>query len=280
MKPPAPTRPYRILVPLDGSAQSEVVLPFLNLLASKADVEVELLRCFEPPSAVYAMSELDEHLNESQLQALMLRYLQTKQGALKGIPSQVRVACGEPSSEILDRSEGKDFVVLASRGRRAPGRWRIGSVTMRIASFSPKPVLVIPSAPVGRSRLETLLVGLDGSVSAERALSVGAKLAKDLSAGVILFQAVPKGLGVADPEVALREARVYLENLAKGYPEQPMSIEVRTDGKIDLAERAEELGADLVALGSHGLRDPARRVMGSTAEDALHQARCPVLVVR
>jgi nucleotide-binding universal stress UspA family protein len=55
---------------------------------------------------------------------------------------------------------------------------------------------------------------------------------------------------------------------------------VRADGKIDIAQRAEELGAELIVIGSHGLRDVARRVMGSVAEDTLHQAHCPVLVVR
>ena len=270
---------YRILVPLDGSAQSEAVLPFLVLLASKTSIELELFRCFEPLSTVYALPELDEHLSQDKLGDLMLGYLQSKQSALEKIPSQVRVACGVPSSEILDRSKAVDMVILSSHGRKAPGRWQIGSVTMRIASFCEKPVLVIPVAPP-RPTLETLLVGLDGSLFAERALAVAAEFAKALGAKVVLYRAVPESHGVVSPEAGAAGATAYLEKIAKGYPDQPMSTVVGADGKIDIAQRAKELEADLVVIGSHGLRDVARRVIGSVAEDVLHQARCPVLVVR
>ncbi len=43
---------------------------------------------------------------------------------------------------------------------------------------------------------------------------------------------------------------------------------------------AEELGADLILIGTHGRTGLPRLVMGSTAEHVVREAGCPVLVVR
>jgi nucleotide-binding universal stress UspA family protein len=46
------------------------------------------------------------------------------------------------------------------------------------------------------------------------------------------------------------------------------------------ADRAEELGAELIVVGSHGRTGFARFVLGSTAERVTRLAHCPVLVVK
>lgn len=43
---------------------------------------------------------------------------------------------------------------------------------------------------------------------------------------------------------------------------------------------AEEVGADLVMLGTHGYTGVQRLLMGSTAEQVVREVGCPVLVVR
>ena len=43
---------------------------------------------------------------------------------------------------------------------------------------------------------------------------------------------------------------------------------------------AEELGADLIVLGSRGLSGMKRLLMGSVSESVVRHAHCPVLVVR
>ena len=43
---------------------------------------------------------------------------------------------------------------------------------------------------------------------------------------------------------------------------------------------AEELGADLIVLGSRGLGGMKRLLMGSVSESVVRHAHCPVLVVR
>jgi nucleotide-binding universal stress UspA family protein len=43
---------------------------------------------------------------------------------------------------------------------------------------------------------------------------------------------------------------------------------------------AEELGADLIAMGGRGLGGVKRALMGSVSDSVVRHAHCPVLVVR
>ncbi len=48
----------------------------------------------------------------------------------------------------------------------------------------------------------------------------------------------------------------------------------------EILDLAEEVGADLILVGTHGRTGLARAMMGSTAEHVMRDAGCPVLVVR
>jgi nucleotide-binding universal stress UspA family protein len=47
-----------------------------------------------------------------------------------------------------------------------------------------------------------------------------------------------------------------------------------------IVERAEETGADLIVVGSHGYRAWERLLIGSVSDSVVHHAPCSVLVVR
>jgi|SRR5580765_7974591 len=50
------------------------------------------------------------------------------------------------------------------------------------------------------------------------------------------------------------------------------------DGRI--VETAEEMGADLIVIGSHGYKQWERLLLGSVSDSVVHHAHCSVLVVR
>jgi nucleotide-binding universal stress UspA family protein len=52
------------------------------------------------------------------------------------------------------------------------------------------------------------------------------------------------------------------------------------DAANELVETAEELGADLLVIGSHNRSRVERLFVGSVAEKVLHNARCPVFIAR
>ncbi len=75
-----------------------------------------------------------------------------------------------------------------------------------------------------------------------------------------------------------------LENLALAVPEKEFGkvcLDVRMGDPGQVAsDRAEELGADLIIVGSHGRTGLTRLVLGSVAERVTRLAHCPVLVVK
>ncbi len=50
------------------------------------------------------------------------------------------------------------------------------------------------------------------------------------------------------------------------------------DGRI--VETAEEMGADLIVIGSHGYKQWERLLLGSVSDSVVHHAHCSVMVVR
>lgn len=141
-----------------------------------------------------------------------------------------------------------------------------------------------------------IVVPLDGSQLAERALAPAIALARQDGAEVILlrvpvlaqmFIAAEGGYGLLYPEKTLNESREaavdYLQavrqaNAAENYSLRSMVGEGDVAGA--LVDKAAEEKADLIVMSSHGYSGLTRWVLGSVAEKVLRAAPCPVLVVR
>src|SRR5688500_4151693 len=146
-----------------------------------------------------------------------------------------------------------------------------------------------------------LLVALDGSEIAERVLPYAEALAERFGASVTLLRAtpsagallaetagaIPVGGPVLDPtpiaEAERREAAGYLAAVADRLRGKGIEVRVeQPEGAADeiLVRRAGELGADLIAMTTHGRGGLERLVFGSVADAVLRHAPCPVLLVR
>lgn len=87
--------------------------------------------------------------------------------------------------------------------------------------------------------------------------------------------------GVVDDGERMRQA---LESMQTQLPVKEfgnLNIDVRFgDPGTVVADRAKELGAELIVIGSHGRSGLARLMLGSVAEQVTRLAPCPVLVVK
>jgi universal stress protein A len=122
-----------------------------------------------------------------------------------------------------------------------------------------------------------ILVALDFSESNARTVAVAAEWARAFSGRLQLAHVVPLS--------GLREAgaRDALEAFAVPGPDG--LVESRTVVKalspdLGLLALAQERGADLIVLGTHGRSGLKHVRLGSTAERVVEHARCPVLTVR
>jgi nucleotide-binding universal stress UspA family protein len=135
-----------------------------------------------------------------------------------------------------------------------------------------------------------LLVPLDGSCLAETSLVVVERLAAVYKATVVLLHVIERGAPASvHGERHLRtavEAQTYLAGLAARLSAGGIAVEAHAhdvpEGDVarSIVAHAEEGGADLIALCTHGgggLRD---LLVGSIAQQVLRRGTAPVLLTR
>jgi nucleotide-binding universal stress UspA family protein len=202
-----------ILVPLDGSALAEQVLPYARELAPLLGAEIRLVRVLtdteptnvyiEPLVGVYGVAELPEAYQERRRQAWdTLRqhadgYLTAQaldlQGAGLDIATEVLVG---PTGEVIvedARSQGAALIMMATHGYGGLKRWTLGSVTDKVVHTAATPVFVVRGAgspPAADPTIKRILVPLDGSAFAEQVLPLATELATCANAQLILLEAI------------------------------------------------------------------------------------------
>ena len=140
----------------------------------------------------------------------------------------------------------------------------------------------------------TLVVGTDGSPTADKAVAAAAELARAWGSElhiVTAFRAPRSGMGSAAgvelvdsgvghalaEEGALAVAHAAIERFGDGIAAEAHEAPGNADDVILAA--AAEVGADLIVVGSKGMQG-ARRYLGSVPNSVAHGADCAVLVVK
>jgi nucleotide-binding universal stress UspA family protein len=138
-----------------------------------------------------------------------------------------------------------------------------------------------------------VVVGTDGSPTADSAVAAAADLARSWGSELHIITAVrsPRsGMGSASGAPLVDSGSdAVLEEGAKNVVAQAVSahgsgLKVEghsAQGNADdvILETAAELGADLIVVGSKGMRG-ARRYLGSVPNSVAHGAHCAVLIVK
>jgi nucleotide-binding universal stress UspA family protein len=274
---------HRMLVPLDGSAQADRVLPYASWLASRLQIPILLLSIVD----LRVTSSAPGRGNvEQQLQQAVDRLHSD------GVQATMAMTAGRPAEEILGvaESQGCDLIVLSTSTRQSLGRGTLGPVTDKVFHASQIPLLLLPplaaEPPVlPPQAVTTLIIPLDGSVLAEAALPFAEALAQKLSVEVILARAVPfAGAIVSEtaPPTGELEARAYLRSLVQKLQSEGLAVQARTfDGPpVEyILALAGQTPHSLVVLTTHGRSAVARWFVGSVAEGIVRAATVPVLVI-
>jgi len=128
-------------------------------------------------------------------------------------------------------------------------------------------------------RLQRILVPLDFSGKSRQALQYAAPIAGKFAARVLLLHVLPEKTAAARKTAALKRLReTGLRLMPAAMLEDPV---VRT-GKpgAEILAAARQHNADLIALTTSGQTGLKRLLAGSTAEEVVRLAPCPVLTVR
>lgn len=284
----------RVLVPLDGSDLAETILPEAQRLAGPDGTLILIRRArraaYDPvlglATSSYAEGETYSYL-ESKMQTLRNRTSVEAHVLLTGHPA---VGIDEAA-----RAFRADMIACATHGRNPFGRILRGDVAWRALANSSVPVLLRhPDLDPAREPSvlvpDRILVPLDGSEFAERALPLAEELAIEWNAFLHLVRVVPAmpmfdtGFTVLDavpqdyPE-QLDEAMEYLDGVAS-----LLSVRAQTEvrfGKIttELVRSVCEHHITHLVMTSQGRTGLTRVVMGSVADVLVHSLHLPILVI-
>lgn len=89
---------------------------------------------------------------------------------------------------------------------------------------------------------------------------------------------MPFEIDLTEQMVSVAKTRIAALGEELDVPEEQRLVEVGS-AKVEIVRIAEELGVDLIVLGSHG-RHGVGLLLGSTASSVIHHANCDVLAVR
>ncbi len=302
----------QILVPLDGSALSETVLPHAAVLARATRRSLILLRAIAPHEVVGPMGGGAEMVGDVVDQvwdaafAAAGEYLETVATRVREweIEVHTKVVDGDAAGAIVwyvQNNPSIKTIAMATHGRSGVGRWIFGSVTEKVLHASPVPLLITrphgeePARQVLPEAYRAILVPLDGSPFAEQALDQAEVLASTMGARLVLLSVLPgtDGAGfeesvdaeflLANHEAAEGRMALYLNDTAARLEATGLKVEPEI-GHGDPAEGilrvAEQQDIDLTVMATHGRGGLQALWMGGTALKVVQGAVRPVLLVR
>jgi nucleotide-binding universal stress UspA family protein len=269
-----------ILVPLDGSNEGEASLLPASQLARAYKAPIEFVHVVDgesrkgTPSPEAPADRFDAYVRQL-LGPLGVHDLEWSASLL----------VGSPANAILEAADGARAIVIATHGRGGFHAAFIGSVTDKVVRSCRLPVLTVPVQGKVNLTSGPILVGLDGSETAEAALRVVRDLAPRLGVGIGLVRAFSVTPGASTEFMAydydtvnmLKEgAEEYLRQTAQ---EGETTFTTMMSPAAAIGQVADQLDAGLIALTSHG-RGPAYRLaLGSTTDRLIHSVRRPILVL-
>ncbi|MBM3451445.1 MAG: universal stress protein [Armatimonadetes bacterium] len=282
----------RVLVPLDGSPLAQQILPYAVWLARTTGAALELFRVVETPMAVDGEAAYGDYviriqaLARDEARAAMETTGRALTDAGVAATSTVVDSDGSPIAMQIGREAERipdTVIAVSTHGRSGVGRWLLGSVTDKLLHITSCPLFVVhpsdaPSAtPVASWRPATVLVPLDGSPVAERALPTAVALAGNASLRVHLVRVVAD-----DDEVpAARQALAgQVKEIASEVPSGVTFEVLRGDPAGALVAAAKLMPDNLIVMTTHGRGGLERWMLGSVTDRVVRYSRDPVFVIR
>ena len=291
---PASSQP--IAVGFDGSAASCAAVDWAALAAERHGLPLTITTVLDYPGPWTGFTEPEAPV-PAELTARAQHLLETAaHRAVKVLPeSQVTttVVQGPPAAVLRTLSESAAMLVLGNRRHNELGALSARSVTFALASHAQGPLVLVPETEAGGGG--AVVVGVDGSAAAGRALERAADEAAALGVGLTVASAwsMPMETGAAtfawvglDPAlpIVLSEAAAECATAAAAaararHPGLVVTEQVSEGRPAQLLSRCGE-DAALVVVGSRGRGGFASLLLGSVGHAVVHECAAPVMIVR
>jgi nucleotide-binding universal stress UspA family protein len=198
---------------------------------------------------------------------------------------------GHPVDVIVEtaRSARSNLLIVGARGLGPVKELILGSVSHRVLMHAPCSTMIIKT-PL--TQLRKILLPIEGQEDAEAALQFLALQPFRPPVEVEVFAVWPQPqlswpttVGQSDLlEIqAIEEARERMKSITDRLIQMNVLCQANVgigDPAFAILEQAKASQSDLIMMGTHGRGGLSRLLMGSVSHAVVHQASCPVLIVR
>lgn len=271
-----------ILVPTDFSKRADEALNFALQFAEKVNGKIVLMHVLDFPSGSFnttgEINAIDPEIiyHGEFIKGVHKRLEEIKISLDKEVETKIKY--GNPyisiSTEIAE--EDVDYIIMGSNGASGLKEVFIGSVAEKVIRNADCPVIVI-KGPSQLSEMKSFVFASD--LSEEQDFI--AKKAKDMQELLDLNMHL---ITVKTPHNLRREfdtlkkMKAFAErNALARYSTSTVDADYSDEG---IVEYAEEVGAGMIIMGTHGRTGLAHIFGGSRAEDVANESTIPVMTFK
>jgi nucleotide-binding universal stress UspA family protein len=287
-----------IVVATDFSANAGVALAWAEHLARQHHAALVLVHALrrEPPAAPEFVPWPAESYDEIRtgVKSKLDREIETARRSGVAVEGELGVGSAFEVVTAVAKRRGADLVVVGTRGRTAWRRLLLGSTAARLIRNADCPVLTVREDAGSPRAVRTILVATDFSedaaLAAEAAMRVvGGQGAERrmvlLHAYHVPYEATYLPAPILMDAISAADAQVkrMIQEVAAKLRDTGMAVDTvacEGDPATSILDQAMSVGADIIAMGTHGRSGSDRLLLGSTAECVVAAAPCPVLTVR
>ena len=285
-----------ILLAIDPSGASDSAVGEVAARPWPSNTKICVLSVIDPPN-VTVIPSLVQSATEAA-RALVRNAADRLIG--RGFDTSTHVILDHPRTAIVEYAEqwGADLIVVGSHGQGAIMRFLMGSVAQAAVRHAQCSVEVVRTTIYDKpadGRAMKILIATDGSeFSAAAARSVAERpwpegsTIKVISVAEVVIPAIEPGYIDSTLMDSMREETTHHSREAVLAAEKIISeAELKVSASVltglakgVIVDEAKDWGADLIVVGSHGLRGITRLLIGSVAESVAMHAHCSVEVIR
>ncbi|NQZ77880.1 MAG: universal stress protein [Ekhidna sp.] len=272
----------KILVPYDFSTVAEHALDFACQIADKADSDIMLLNVIEHPTAdsfkTLGIQDVDpmEQLYIKKMYELVQNKLSTVVADAKYADERIstKIQLGNPFNTIIDQvtEENVSLIVVGTEGAEGLNEFFVGSNSERIVRKASCPVITIQN----KSELEPI----EKIVFASDFQNTDDDFVGKLLDVQKKFEAQLNIVKINTPAsfTSTRHDRKQMEDFVEKYGIANYTLDIYNykNEEDGIVLYAEDIQADMIALGTHQRKGVGHFLAGSIAEDVVNHAKIPV----
>ena len=274
----------KFLVPVDFSEHSEYALETAAQLAKKNDTEILALHMLEISEAVLNTSDSQQHAKAAFLFKLAEKRFEEflNKDFLKGLKVTPIVKHFKIFSEINEvaKESDVDLIIMGSHGVSGIKEVFVGSNTEKVVRHSDFPVLIVKQNPI-LTDIESAVFASDFSLDTTKSFLKAKDLFDSLGIRMSLLHVnLPNERFLSSVEIEQRVANFFIE--VNGNLEDVDAVQYTSDYTVEkgVLNFSNKIGADLIAIPTHGRKGLAHFFGGSISEDIANHSSLPVMTFK